>query len=147
MTTPDEQFENELKPFYWGIGLLLLVLVVIGLVTYSGEKESERATAKAAELTAKYEAAGLTAPDERIIIRTLGDDGGNVCDNPAESVGLALINDSLANGASHVGRRPVIADVRALQGQKFIFETYCPEELEDFQKELSEYKTDETIKE
>lgn len=147
MTTPEEQFDSELKPFYWGIGLLLLILVVIGLITYNGQKETEVAIQKANELTAKYEAAGLTAPNKNIIIRTLGDDGGNVCDNPAESVGLALINDSLANGASHVGRRPVIADVRALQGQKLIFETYCPDELEQFQEELSEYKTDETIKE
>lgn len=147
MTTPEAQFDSELKPFYWGIGLLLLILVVIGLITYNGQKETEVAIQKANELTAKYEAAGLTPPNKNIIIRTLGDDGGNVCDNPAESVGLALINDSLANGASHVGRRPVIADVRALQGQKLIFETYCPDELEQFQEELSEYKTDDTIKE
>lgn len=147
MTTPTEQFEDELKPFYWVIGLLLLILVVIGLVTYSGQKESEAANQKAAELTAKYVAAGLTPPDKNIIIRTLGDDGGNICDNPANGLGVALVNDQLTNGGSHVGRRPVIASTTSLEGQRLILETYCPDELADFQEELSEYKTDDTIKE
>ena len=42
---------------------------------------------KAQELTQKLEAAGLRMPDDpNIFVRTLGDDGGVVCDNPTQVV-------------------------------------------------------------
>lgn len=146
MTAP-EQRDSGLGALYWVLIGILLTLTVIGLITYSGQKETQAAIQKADQLTAKYVAAGLVPPDRKIIIRTLGDDGGNVCDNPAEGFGLALAADAISNGGSHVGRRPVIADRNALQGQKLILETYCPDQLADFQEELSEFKTDNTIKE
>ena len=65
----------------------LVVLCIIGLITYSEEKETQQAQAKAQELTQKLEAAGLRTPeDPKVFVRTLGDDGGVVCDNPSEVV-------------------------------------------------------------
>ena len=62
---------------------MVAVLLGIGLVTYSGEKETEEAQQKAQELTEKFEQAGLPVPeDQDIIVRSLGTDGGAVCDNP-----------------------------------------------------------------
>ena len=71
---------------YWTLGAILVVLAVIGLITYSGEKKDQESQQKAAELTAKFQAAGLPVPhDQDIFIRTLGDDGG-----PVEEPGLQV---------------------------------------------------------
>jgi len=133
------------RVLYWIIGGAVLVLCVIGILTYSANRETERAQQLAGELTQKLESAGYTAPDEDIIVRWLGDDGGAVCGNPANALGRAILLDSLANGASFVGRRPVIADRRVIAGGALILETYCPEELQEFRDKFDDLKFDDTI--
>ena len=87
--------ESDNKWLYWVIGGVVLVLCIIGLFTYSEKKETQQAQAKAQELTQKLEAAGLRTPeDPKVFVRTLGDDGGAVCDNPTESYGKALLFDA-----------------------------------------------------
>ena len=55
----------------------------------------------------KFEAAGLPVPEDLdIVTRTLGDDGGAVCDDPASALGKATLADQITNGADFVGRRP-----------------------------------------
>lgn len=133
--------------FYWIIGGVVLVLVVIGLIAYSGEKKDEEAQQKAQELTQKFERAGLPVPeDQDIIVRSLGADGGAVCENPANALGRALLNDQITNGADFVGRRPVIIDRRIILGEALILATYCPDELPEFRDKLNDYKVDDTIK-
>ena len=66
-----------MRTLYWIIGGVVVVLCVAGLIAYTGAKENERAEQKAQELTQKLEQAGLRAPDQDIIVRTLGDDGGS----------------------------------------------------------------------
>jgi hypothetical protein len=129
----------------WVIGGLLVVLTIVGLITFSGAAEDRAAERKAEELTQRLEEAGLRAPDQDIIVRTLGDDGGNVCDNPASALGRAHLYDQLTNGASHVGRRPVIVDRRVILGEALILETYCPGELDEFRDKFDDLKFDETI--
>jgi hypothetical protein len=85
-------------------------------------------------------------PDQDILIRSLGTDGGNVCDNPASALGKATLHDQIANGADFVGRRPVIIDRRVVQGEALILETYCPDKLEDFRDEIDDLKFDDTLK-
>ena len=124
---------------YWIVGGVVVVLCVIGLITYSGEKETQEAQQKAQELTQKFEQAGLPVPaDQDIIVRSLGDDGGAVCDNPANALGRALLNDQLTNGADFVGRRPVIVDRRIVLGEALILETYCPEKLTEFRDKFDD---------
>jgi hypothetical protein len=130
----------------WAAGGVALVLCIIGLVTYSGKKETQQAQDKASELTQKLESAGLRAPDPDILVRTLGSDGGNVCDNPATALGRANLLAQLTNGASHVGQRPVIVDRRTLRGEALILETYCPDVLEDYREKFDELKTDDVLK-
>ena len=104
------------------------------------------AVAKAQELTQKLEAAGLRTPeDPKVFVRTLGDDGGAVCDNPGESYGKALLHEQLTNGADFVGRRPVIVDRDILRGVALILETYCPDQLEHYQDAIKDLKTDDTV--
>ena len=130
---------------YWIIGGAILVLVIIGLVTYSANEQNEQTERLAAELTQKIEAAGLTAPDQELLERWLGEDGGAVCENPANALGRAALLDSLVNGASFVGRRPVISDRRAIAGEALILEIYCPEELDEFRDRFDDLKFDDTI--
>jgi hypothetical protein len=132
---------------YWVIIGLILILCVIGLITYSGKKETQEAQDKAQQLTQKLEQAGLPVPeDQDIIIRSLGADGGNVCDNPASALGKATLVDQITNGADFVGRRPVIIDRDVLLGEALILETYCPDKLEDYREKIDELKTDDTLK-
>lgn len=143
MSAGDDRF---LRTVYWVLGGVLIALVVIGLITYSGQKKDEQAQAKAAQLTQKFERAGLPVPaDQDILVRSLGTDGGAVCDNPADALGRALLNAELANGASFVGRRPIIADRRILVGEALILQTYCPEKLQEFRDKIGDYKVDDTI--
>ena len=132
---------------YWVLGAILIILAIIGLISYSGEKKDQESQQKAAELSAKFRAAGLPVPyDQDIFIRTLGDDGGPVCDDPGGALRKALLSDQLFNGADFVGRRPVIVDPRIVQGELLILETYCPDELEKVRDDLEDLKTDDVIK-
>jgi len=131
---------------YWVIGGLVLILCVIGLITYNTNKESERAVQLATELTQKLEKAGYTAPDQDILVRSLGDDGGAVCDDPAGALRVAILHDQISNGADFVGRRPVIVDNRVIAGEALILQTYCPDELQKFRDKFNDLKFDDTIK-
>ena len=142
--TPDS---DNIRLWYWIIGSFLVVLAIVGLVTYSGKKEDEAAQQKAAQLTVAFQKAGLNVPaSQDVFIRSLGSDGGAVCENPASALGHATLLDQMTNGADFVGRRPVIVDRRILVGQGLIMATYCPEELEEFKEKTDELKTDDVIK-
>jgi len=88
--------------------------------------------------------AGAPASDD-VFIRTLGTDGGNVCDNPSSALGKATLLDAMFNGADFVGRRPVVVDRRLIQGQLLIMETYCPDKLQDFKDDFQDLKFDDVI--
>jgi hypothetical protein len=131
---------------YWACGVVAVALAIIGLITYSGQKQSEEATAKAQELTQAFQKAGLAVPqDLSIITRSLGTDGGAVCDNPASALGRAALFQELYNGAAFVGRRPVIADTNVLKGELLILQTYCPEKVQQYRDKTQNLKTYDTI--
>jgi hypothetical protein len=144
---PEQSSSSDgLGVVYWIIGVIVVVLCVIGLITYSGKKETEQAQQKAQELTQAFEQAGLPVPDNQdIIVRSLGNDGGAVCDNPASALGRATLLDSLVNGASTVGRRPVIVPRRIIQGGVLILQVYCPDKVQEFRDKFDDLKFDDTI--
>ena len=133
---------------YWVVGIVVVGLMVVGLITYSGKKETQEAKDKAAQLTQKYEQAGLRVPqDQAILTKSFGTDGGAVCDNPGKSLGKAILFERLMNGASFVGQRPVIVDRDVLKGQLLILETYCPDKLGTFRDKIGEkLKFDDVLK-
>jgi hypothetical protein len=145
---PQEPASGDgLGVIYWIIGAAVLALVIVGLITYSGQKKDQEARAKAEQLTQKFEQAGLPVPqDQDIIVRSLGNDGGNVCDNPASSLGRAVLFDQLTNGAAFVGRRPVIVDRDLIRGEALILQTYCPDKLQEYQDKFDDLKFDNVIK-
>jgi hypothetical protein len=146
MSTP-ETGEPDNRWIYWGIAVILVALTIFGLIAYDAAQDDQEAQAKARQLAQKLDQAGLTVPaDLDMIVRTLGTDGGPVCDNPANALGKAILADQLTNGASFVGRRPVIADNRFVAGEALILEVYCPEELEEFKQDVvDELKFDDTV--
>jgi hypothetical protein len=138
---------DDMRLWYWIIGAVVVLLAIVGLITYSGKKEDEAAQQKAAQLTVALQRAGLKAPvDQDILVRSLGSDGGAVCDNPANALGRATLFDQLTNGADFVGRRPVIVDSRVLVGEALILQVYCPEHLQAFKDKTQDLKTDDVLK-
>jgi hypothetical protein len=132
---------------YIVVGVVVAVLAIIGLLVYETASDNQDAQAKAEQLTQAFQQAGLTVPagtDQ--IVASLGDDGGAVCANPANALGKATLLDSLANGASFVGRRPVIVDRRILLGEALILQVYCPDELQAYRDKIDALKYDATLK-
>ena len=142
----DHTSGDDNRTMYWIIGIVVAVLAVIGLITYSGNKADQAAQQKAQQLVTKFEQAGLPVPEDlTILTRTLGDDGGAVCDNPASALGKATLADQITNGADFVGRRPVIIDRDLVVGELLILQTYCPEHLEKYRERIDDYKYDDTV--
>lgn len=132
---------------YWLVGAVIVVLLVIGLITFSGEKKNAEAQAKAQQLTQAYKQAGLPVPPSQdTIITALGTDGGAVCENPANALGKAALFDQIDNGADFVGRRPIIVDQRIVKGEALILQTYCPEKLPKYEETIAHLKYEKTIR-
>jgi hypothetical protein len=145
-SAPPSTGENDHRWLLWGAGIGVVILAVIGLITYSGQQQSEEAVAKAQQLTQAFQRAGLAVPqDLSIITRSLGTDGGAVCDNPASALGRAALFQELYNGAAFVGRRPVIADTDVLKGELLILQTYCPEQVQQYRDKTKDLKLDDTL--
>jgi hypothetical protein len=132
---------------YWIAGGVLLVLAVIGLVSYRGAEADAAADAKADELIASLEAAGVEhLPAKDQVVRVLGADGGSVCQDPAHALRQATLYSMFVNGATGPGMRPVITDSRLVQGQIAVMSVYCPDELEAVREYLDELKTADVVR-
>jgi uncharacterized protein with GYD domain len=139
----ETQSGRERNWIYITACVLLVVLVVIALFTFSGARETRKAQDKADELIAELEQVGATPPSRDQIVRVLGDDGGAICENPDDSLKRAILLGQLSNGSGSVGSRPVLADRRAVQGELLVIKVYCPDELEDFQEFVDDLETDD----
>ncbi|MFF2623261.1 hypothetical protein [Oerskovia jenensis] len=120
------------------VGLLMAVLYN----NYHAAQDRELAEQRAAELHAKFEEIGITAFDEDQIVAVLGADGGGFCTDPAALV-KATANLGSTNGATGPGSRPSLVDERRLQGDRFVIEVYCPEQLDDFDAYVDSLNLDE----
>ena len=142
MSTHQESSTKRSRSVVYIVAMVLLVVfAVVALLNFKSARETQQSLAKADQLIATIEGAGGTAPSREQIARVLGDDGGAVCANPNDALSRATFLSQLANGAAGPGTRPVIADIRFVQGQLRIIEIYCPEELDDFQKFVDELQT------
>ncbi|HEX6026180.1 MAG TPA: hypothetical protein VFZ00_29575 [Solirubrobacter sp.] len=138
---------GEQRVMYFVIGAVVVTLAVLGVIIYDSAQDDAQARAKADQLVQEFERAGLPVPaDTDQIVATLGDDGGAVCANPANALGKAILADQISNGASFVGRRPVIIDRRFVLGEALILQIYCPEELPAYRELIDKLKYDNTIK-
>ena len=140
-TVAESEPRWERTVLYIGSAVVLGLLLVIGLFTFSSARESVQASQKADQLIAALESTGARVPSKDSIVRVLGSDGGAVCVNPGKSLAHATLFSMLANGAAGPGARPVIADSRVLQGELLIIKTYCPEQLTGFQDFVNKLKS------
>ncbi|MEU9731098.1 hypothetical protein [Streptomyces sp. NPDC048002] len=140
------RFASEHRWIYLGAIVILLALVVIGIVRWENLRTTNAATEKANQLADAAVDAGYPRPDTDTIVRTLGTDGGFVCEDPDSALKKALWKTNVSNGAAFVGQRPVIGDTRALRAEEKILEIYCPEELDAFQDRYDDLETDDTVR-
>jgi hypothetical protein len=148
MSQNDDYTPNSGDKFiYWVAGGLVLVLVVIGLISYRGAKQDDEANAKAGQLIAVLRHAGVERlPSTNQVARVLGTDGGSVCQDPSNGLRKATLFSMISNGAAGPGMRPIITDSRLLRGQLAVIAVYCPDELENFRNFVDDLRTGNVVR-
>ena len=133
------------RTIYWivigGLGVLLIVM----LVAWNYDRQNAEADAKAAELISAYEAAGLRAPDQDQIARTLGDDGGQVCDTADSELVQGYWKLRLGVGGEFYVR-PVRLDGKIRQGLSLVVDVYCPEKRPDIEEFFEGWDFDDVVR-
>lgn len=130
-TLPQDENPKARYVLYGAVAAVMAFLLVVMVVAYRGHEATVEAKAKAEVLAGKIEAAGFTAPDTDAIARVLGTDGGAVCENPG-ALRYGLLKYTFSNGAAGPGIRPVRIDRIVIGGERLIIETYCPDQLAEF---------------
>ena len=133
------------RTIYWlvigGLGVLLIVM----LVGWNYDRQNAEADAKAAELVAAYEQAGLRAPDQEQIARTLGDDGGSVCETADSELVQGYWKLRLGVGGEFYVR-PVRLDGRVREGLSLVVDVYCPEKRPDIEDFFEGWDFDDVVR-
>jgi len=135
MSTTNESEPTGQRRWIYIVSIVLLVVIgLIGLLTFQSARSNAQATDKANQLVAELQKAGAkNPPSADVIARVLGSDGGAVCaGDPNAPLSRANALAGLTNGASGPGIRPVIAPATAVQGELLILKVYCPDQLESF---------------
>jgi len=142
---PSEKTKHTIT--YIVLGTIFIILAVLALIVFRSAKASVEASKKADELISKIEAAGFTAPPKDQITRTLGDDGGSICQDPNNALRRAVLNGMITNGAAGPGQRPVITDSLVVKGEELVISIYCPEKLGEFQQYSGNLKYSDVVNE
>ncbi|HEY7592217.1 MAG TPA: hypothetical protein VH969_03620 [Actinophytocola sp.] len=143
---PAPEHQGWAQTHRWVIIVVIVALAVIGLLTYGYSQHNQEAQAKAQQLTQELQKAGITVPaSQDTIVNVLGTDGGPVCEDPAAALRKALVDQQLVNGAAFVGQRPVIGEVRLLDGARIVLQVYCPEKVDAFRDAVANYKLDNVV--
>ena len=142
MSTPGEaETRRERFWIYIVAGATVVALMVLGLIFFNAASSNRESQDKADQLIAALDKAGARTPDQDQIVRVLGTGGGATCTDPNEDLNRAILLSQLTNGAAGPGARPVVADSRVFKFQTLVIQIYCPENLTDFQKYVSDLKT------
>jgi hypothetical protein len=158
MNEPPQQQQNQHNdahgslrdnPWLYGIAIAVLGgLVVWGIIAFDNERDSREAQAKADELSDQFAAQGLNSPDDDVIVRLLGTDGGRVCDLAGDELSEAALKlHFFTNGAGGPGARPGPVDERLVTGAVLIADVYCPEKLEEIRDLQEDFDFSDVIKE
>ena len=145
MNTPADTTGNTRRITYIVIGAVLLVLLIVALIAFNSNKETQAAEQKADQLIATLGQAGLRAPPKDQVVRVLGDDGGTVCADPQLALKKTIMYGLATNGAAGPGLRPVIGDNLLTQAGLAVIKTYCPDQLPDFPQTAEEFKTADLV--
>jgi hypothetical protein len=115
------------------------------LVAWNYDRQNEEADAKAQELIAAFEAADLRAPDPDQIARTLGDDGGQVCETADSDLVQGYWKLRLAVGGEFY-QRAVRLDPRVREGLSLVVDVYCPEKRPDIEDFFEDWDFDDVVR-
>jgi hypothetical protein len=124
------------RTIYLIVAGVFAVLLIVMLVAWNYDRQNAEADAKAQQLIAAYEKAGLTAPDQDEIARVLGDDGGAVCETADSELVQGYWKLRLMIGGEFYVRAAPL-DGRIREGLSSVVDIYCPEkrpDIEDFFK-------------
>jgi hypothetical protein len=145
-TTPEEPSTHEHRTMYIVAAIVLVVLMVIGLITYRGNKSTREAEDKADQFIAALQKAGAQRiPSQEQVVGVFGNDGGAACADPTKALAKSTFFRLLSNGAAGPGERPIIADRKVVRGQLLVIEVYCPDQLPAFTQFVDKLKTDDTV--
>jgi hypothetical protein len=133
------------RTIYWIVGGVLGVLLIVMLVSWNYDRQNAEADAKAQELIAAYEQVGLTAPDQDQIARTLGDDGGAVCETADSELVQGYWKLRLGVGGEFYVRS-VRLDGKVRQGLSIVVDVYCPEKRPDVEEFFEDWDFDDTVR-
>ena len=145
MNTSTDTTANTRRTTYIVIGAVFLVLLIVALIAFNSNKETQAANQKADQLIATLNQAGLPTPSKDQVVRVLGDDGGTVCADPKLALKKTIMYGLATNGAAGPGLRPVIADNRLVQAGVAVIKTYCPQELPEFPQTAEQFKTADLV--
>jgi hypothetical protein len=138
---------SEHRWIYLGSALVLVALLVAGLLTFKQVHDSVQANAKANRLATRLADAGYPVPDHGTIVRTLGQDGGLLCDDPGNPLVKAQAKIAMSNGADGPGQRPIIDDTLAINAAEIAVSVYCPDKIGQFKKAYGDLKYADTATE
>jgi hypothetical protein len=133
------------RTIYWIVGGVFGVLLIVMLVAWNYDRQNDEANAKAQELIAAYEAAGLPAPDQDQIARTLGDDGGQVCETADSELVQGYWKLRLAVGGEFY-QRATRLDPRVREGLSLVVDVYCPEKRPDIEEFFEDWDFDDVVR-
>ena len=133
------------RTIYWIVAGVFGVLLIVMLAAFNYDRQNEEANAKAAELIAAYEEAGLPSPDQDQIARVLGDDGGQVCETADSELVQGYWKLRLMIGGEFYVR-PVRLDGRIREGLSLVVDVYCPEKRPDIEDLFEEWDFDDTVR-
>ncbi|GHH80816.1 hypothetical protein GCM10018781_62060 [Kitasatospora indigofera] len=136
---------SEHRWIYIGAIVVLVAMMIIGLFTYTQQRNTNEAYRKANQLNDALVANGFAARNPNNIANTLGTDGGPICEDPNSSLRRGLWLVQLANGAGGPGMRPVIVDKRILEAGAEVIKVYCPDVLAGYQEKINDLKTSDTV--
>ncbi|MDI2131886.1 hypothetical protein [Yinghuangia seranimata] len=137
---------SEHKWIYITSIVVLVGLAIAGLLTYTQQRATNKAYAKANQLNDALVAKGFRPFNVNNIAQLLGTNGGSVCADPNSSLRRGLWLTQLANGAGGPGMRPIIADQRILQAGAEVVRVYCPDKLDAYQRKIDDLKTGNTVR-
>ena len=133
------------RGIYLIVAAALGVLLIVMLVAWNYDRQNEEADAKAQELIAAFEQAGLAAPDPDQIARTLGDDGGQVCETAdSELVQGYWKLRLMVGGEFYVRATSLPGTVR--EGLSLVVDVYCPEKRPDVEDFFEDWDFDDVVR-
>ena len=120
---------HNTKAVVWVVIGVVVVLLVVMLASYRYGKANGTAQAKAEQLVAAAQQAGLPTPlSAENVARVLGDDGGTVCSAAGDRAALSRLNLQLGvGGAFYV--RAILQNPDLWRGLHLIVQVYCPQDL------------------